>query len=322
MLNRKTGLIALLAGAAASGAFAQTLTNYTSGGGDVLLCFRNSADMVIDAGPISTLTALAPNTRYPITTYSVSQLSSIGGIDGASWSAFTWLGNNTLYMSSPRGTVGVQTPPWTEASSASQGLVASRMAEIPTGAASSYDLHVYGASTPSAVIEQNTSVGNPNYPPGGGVSYFDAVSGSYGGDFNGDFEGNPENTTSGSFSTDGTVQQSDFYALSTHSGYSTVYGTWLGYFELAPSGAVTYVAYPSTPAVISSVSRLGNTTTINYTTGLYGTYTLRATNNLVGGALPTTWPAVTTLSHGDTASHIVTDTDNVNTVKFYTITAQ
>jgi len=39
MLNKKTGLIALLAGFAAGEILAGTLTNYATG--DVLLCFRN-----------------------------------------------------------------------------------------------------------------------------------------------------------------------------------------------------------------------------------------------------------------------------------------
>ena len=94
------------------------------------------------------------------------------------------------------------------------------------------------------------------------------------------------------------------------SGYAP--GKWLGYFELSTNGAMTYVAYPSTPPVIKSISRSGNTTTITYTTGLYGTYTLRGTNNLTSGAAMATWPAIATLASGDTATHTVMDTTTDN----------
>jgi hypothetical protein len=42
-----------------------------------------------------------------------------------------------------------------------------------------------------------------------------------------------------------------------------------------------------------------------YTTGLYGTYTLRATNSLTSGTAMANWPAIATLSSGDTATHTV-----------------
>jgi hypothetical protein len=98
-------------------------------------------------------------------------------------------------------------------------------------------------------------------------------------------------------------------------------GTWLGYFELSTNGAMTYVAYPSTPPVIASINRSGASTTITYKAGLYGTYTLRGTNSLASGTAMTDWPAITTLTSGDTATHTVTDTTTDN-VRFYTITAQ
>ena len=84
---------------------------------------------------------------------------------------------------------------------------------------------------------------------------------------------------------------------------------------------MTYVAYPSTPAVFASVSRSGAVNTITYTTGLYGTYTLRATNNLTSGTAMINWPAIATLTSGDTKTHTITDTTTDN-VRFYTITAQ
>jgi len=73
--------------------------------------------------------------------------------------------------------------------------------------------------------------------------------------------------------------------------------------------------------VINSIARTNTTTTINYTTGLSGTYTLRGTNNLSFGAPGTNWPAISTLSSGDSAPHSTSFTDTEDN-KFYIITAQ
>ena len=83
-------------------------------------------------------------------------------------------------------------------------------------------------------------------------------------------------------------------------------GKWLGYFELSTNGAMTYVAYPSTTPVIASINRSGTSTTINYTTGLYGTYKLLESSDL--SAPVSTWTTVATLTSGDTATHTYTDT--------------
>jgi len=270
MLNKKTGLIALLAGFAASEIMAGTITNYAAG--DVLVCFRLGVnDMVVDAGPITALTGAAPNQRIPITQYTGTQLAAVG-INSVSWSAFTWLTGKTLFITRPRPSASLnsQTAPWPEETSPAQSAVAARMATIPPGALDELNLLVYPVSTPTAVVEEDNSDANPNYTDG--VSYHSGLAGSYGSDFNGYFEGNPENTTPANFTTSGNVNRSDFYQLTPTSGHAS--GTWLGYFELSTIGAMTYVAYPSTTPVITSVSHSGTSTTITYTAGLYGTYTL------------------------------------------------
>jgi hypothetical protein len=314
MLNKKVGLVALLTSVAASGVWAGTLTNYAVG--DVLICFRKENDMVVDAGQISTLTNATPNQRIPITGYTGTQLGDVG-TNGVSWSAFTWLSDNTLFVTKARTSVSYQTAPWQAKSSSAQHLTVGRMASIPPGALDELNLLVYPDSTSTAVIEEDSSAGNPNYV--NGVSYHDALAGAYGGQFNGTFVGNPENTTLNTFTISGKVVRSDFYQMTPTGGYAL--GKWLGYFELSTNGAMTYVAYPSTTPVIVSINRSGSTTTITYTTGLYGTYTLRGTNSLTSGTAMTDWPAITTLTSGDTAAHTITDTTTDN-IRFYTITAQ
>jgi hypothetical protein len=282
----------------------------------VLVCFRNGGanDLVVDAGPISTLTGAAPNQRIPINQYSPAQLNAaFGGPDAVNWSAFTWLSDNTLFVTQARSSLDTQTAPFAANSSAFQNNTVKRMATIPTGAA--VNIAFNGLNNSTAVIEPDSI---STYHTGS--SYANALLGSAGGQFNNTFVGNPENTTLGDFSTSGTVARSDFYQMTPTASLGQV-GTFLGYFEFAPDGTMTYVAYPSAVPIINSISRSGNTSTINYTTGLYGTYTLRGTNTLSSGVSATNWPPITTLTSGDTSVHNYMDTDSSD-IKFYIITAQ
>ena len=314
MINKKIGLMTLLAGFAAGELMAaNTLTNYTAG--DVLVCFRNGGanDLVVDIGPVSTLTGAAPNQRIPITQYSSGQINAtFGGADGLDWSAFTWLGDNTLYVTQARTVLNTQTDPFQAFSSAVQHNTVLRMATIPPGA--NFNIAYNGLNTPAAVIEPDSI---STYHTGS--SYANALLGSAGGQFNNTFAGNPENATPGDFTTSGTAVRSDFYQMTPAGSYGL--GTFLGYFEFAPDGTMTYVAYPSATPVISSISRSNNVSAINYTTGLYGTYTLRGTNTLSSGVAATNWPAIGTLTSGVPTSGTYMDTDS-SPVKFYIITAQ
>lgn len=273
--------------------------------------------MVVDAGPFSTLTNATANQRIPITQYTGTQLAAVG-TNGVSWSAFAWLNDNTLFMTEARNSLNSQTAPWIAQRSSVQSGTVAAMVTIPPGALDQLNLHIYPLSTSTAVVEQDSSAGNANYPDG--TSYGDALTGAFGGNFNGTFAGNPENTTLDNFTTAGQVVRSDFYQLSPTTAYGQK-GKWLGYFELSTNGAMTYVAYPSTPAVLASITRSGSLTTIQYTTGLYGTYTLRGTNSLTSGTDMSNWPVIATLTNGDTATHTTTDT-TTDDVRFYTITAQ
>jgi len=319
----------LLASFAVGEIVAGDLTAYTPGGGDVLICFRKAADMVVDAGPISTYTGYGVNTSHVISDYSASQFSSsslgFGSLNGLFWSAFTWQTDNTLYMTAPRPAtaLNVQGIPWVPSTSDGQNLTTLRMAKMVLGAKAEADIDT--ASTSSAILTEDNSVDNPNFGtgPSGGTSYRDAILGQTStANFNTTFQGVPEQKTpsglgaANNFTTAGKVQRSDFYKL-TPGAASAV---WLGYFELNTNGVMTYVAYPISTPAIQSVKRAGNQTTITYTTGIYGTYTLRANSDLI--SLPKlSWTPMATLAGGDNTVHTVTFTDTANT-SFYTITAQ
>lgn len=312
MLNKKLGLFVVLAGFAASSVMAQSLESYTSG--DVLLCFRGggSDDLVVDAGSVTNFINQAHNTRALVSNYMGTQLSFVG-TNSVDWSAFTWLYNNTLFVTEARASLNVQTVPWTDQTSGNQALTASHMGTIPPGTVDEFSFNPDSSTT--AVIEQDNSSGNPNYPTG--QSYHDALDGGYGSQWDGTFQGNCENTTPSSFTTSGTVVRSDFYEMTPNSGRPTA-ATWLGYFEFDTNGDTTFVAYPDSIPVITSISRAGNVSTINYTTGVYGNYTLVSSYSLTTPL--SSWTTVTTLSTGDAKIHSITDTD-ASGVKFYAIIA-
>jgi hypothetical protein len=325
MLNKKFGLIALLVSFAASDLLANTLTNYAVG--DVLICFRQNGgganDLVVDAGPVSTFTNATPNQRITITQYTGNQLALVG-TNSVDWSAFTWFDDTvspvsaqwTLFVTRARTALNTQTSPWLAKSALAQQLPAGDMSSIPPGAVD--NLNFKSVNTSSAIVEPDDANNtNPNYKDG--QSYVGTLGPNF--DFNGDFVGDPENTTPANFTTSGTVVRSDFYQLTPTGGYGV--GKFLGYFELSTNGTMTYVAYPTgLPAVpvIKSISRLGTTTTISFTTGNSGTYTLRGTNSLTSGTAATNWPAISSVS-GDGLTHTNTDS-TTNSSQFYIITAQ
>jgi len=320
MPNKTIGLIALLAGLTASELMAGDLTSYSTG--DVLICFRNGGqnDLVVDAGQISTFTALAPNQRVSVSSYSPGILHYIS-TNSVSWSAFTWLADNTLYVTRSRPSPDVQATPWQDNTGSSQGLTSGRMGTIPPGTVDEAAYIPPGAgSTPNtstAVVEGDISSDNTDYVTG--QSYRDALLGNSGGAFNGTFRGSPETTTGATFTKANVNSRADLFQMTPTSGFGL--GKFLGYFELSTNGSMSYVAYPNTVPVIKSISRQGNVNTITYTTGTYGNYILRATNIVIAATSKLNWPAVQTLNSGDTSVHTCTDT-TTDPIKFYSITAQ
>jgi hypothetical protein len=192
-----------------------------------------------------------------------------------------------------------------------QQAIAGYMASVVQGSVYALNSGYDASSTPSAIVEPDDS---STFPIGNGQSYHDAFVGSYTGSYwQSQFQGNPENNLSGTFTSGTAVARSDFYQLTPTNG--VVKATYLGYFELAPSGAMTYVAYPTEAPSLKAFVRVGNQNTISFSTGTYGTYTLFGSSDLA------TWAAVTTLQSGDTKSHSTSFTDNAS-AQFYKIKAQ
>lgn len=256
MLNKKVGLIVLLLGLVAGNTFAGTLTNYAVG--DVLLCFRYTNgvnDLIVDAGPVSTLINATINQRIPITQYAGNQLALVG-TNGAIWSAFTYYDDSvspasaqwTLFISKPRTSLYTKTSAWQEAPAAAQQTTAGDMASVALGA--SVNLGFNALNTPASVVEPDDTSGNsPNYLRGQSYDYvMGGPNQANGYTFNGDWFGDPEISAPPTFTRSGKVIRSDFYQVPpSDTGGAPV--KFLGFFEFNTNGAMTYVAYPTLPAV-------------------------------------------------------------------------
>jgi hypothetical protein len=287
--------------------------------------------LVVDIGPVSTYTNAAANQRFVLTQYTGAQLATIS-TNNLVWSAFTWFNNTvtpssiqwTLFATSPRTSLNTQSDPYQEDHASGQQSAANAMLPVANGAYDNLVKTNYSPlSTTTAVLEPDNN-NSPNYglPPAGQSYSFAIGQGANGNNFNDTFQGYPENTTPANFTTAGTVQRSDFYWIAPGNGLTT-YATFLGYFELNTNGVMTYVAYPSaavTTPVIQHFGRTNGVSSVTFTTGSSGTYTLRGVTTLAGSGAVTTWPSITSVA-GDGSVHILQDTTSVSN-KFYTITAQ
>lgn len=252
MLNKnKIVLAALLAVSMVGNLKAGTWTNYAIG--DVMLCFRKSGganDLVVNVGPVTNLTAAVKNRRIAISQYAGNQLALVG-TNGAIWSAFTYFDDSvspasaggTLFVSKGRNLLNRQTTPWGSSSHDSQVNIGLYMSAIPRGAKDS--LSYNGVNTTTAVIEpDDAGNSNPNYVYG--QSYIGAL--GTGLDFGGTWASSPEKTAAANFTTAGAVIRSDFYQINPNDTSDGLVNL-LGYFEFNTNGAMTYVAYPTAPAV-------------------------------------------------------------------------
>src|SRR6516225_2265843 len=163
MLNKKIGLLTLLAGIATGEIMAGTVTNFASG--DLLLCFRNgqTKNLVVDVGQYTTLSNGVPNQRIPITQLSAGQIAfAFGDVNSLSFSAFGYLSDNTLLVTRKRTVLGTQSSVPSSANSGLQGSAAQNMSAVPTGANYQFLSGPYIAnSTSASVVEPQADSGYP-----------------------------------------------------------------------------------------------------------------------------------------------------------------
>ena len=241
---------------------------YTNG--NVMICFRlspsGSKDLIVDAGPISYFTNLAPNTKVNITAYTGTQLAQLGTNDLA-WSAWAYYDTtasptslrNTIYMTSPRDDLNTQTTPYYCDTYSGQGTTISKLITISAGAVN--NANYSGLNSSTAVLESDSYNQNNS-----AVSYSIGL-GNYL-DFHQTFQAAPDQYTPDDFTTGGVPVRADLYWLAP--AYGEPDAKFLGYFELSTNGMMSYTAYPSatvTKPVILSFTRKQHTNTVTFTTG-------------------------------------------------------
>ncbi len=311
--------------------------------GDLLVCFRpasGSYDLVVDAGPVTAFTSLATGQKITVNPayYNGSQLAYIG-TNNIRWSAIACQrlpgahGTNNIWVTRPRASLNNQTAPWPCKNAGVQGTAASQIDSIGNDAA---DVTLGGDPFGSSPGSGDHYVIEPEGGSSSAGSYFDSYSylmtsaGNLGGTFWGDAGGvNMEQSTPANFTTAGQPVRADFYQLLSTNAIANPTnnqaGTYLGYFELATNGVLTYTAGPSpvtlTAPRIVSIVRNGTASTVSFTTVSGGTYTLRGTNRLSSGTSPTNWPAIGSSIPGNGLTNSLPDATSDNS-RFYIITAQ
>jgi len=299
-------------------------TTFAYSPGDVLLCFRKSNggtyDLVVDAGPVSTFTNLAPGSKLVLNPakYTAGQLGVLGGTNNLSWTVFAYYDasappawQNTVYMSDPWPDAVTQPDPWARASASSQSVLISYLASVLNGATNYVNTTNASSATASLVPE---SVSTTPYN-----SYKNAIN-PPNADFHGTFQADPEQSTGPTFTGGGVPVRADFYQLTPYAGFPAPNGVYWGYFEFATNGVMTYTAGspPVSPAVIVSITRVGNTTTVTFNSGAGGTYTLRGSSDLA--APVATWSVISS-TPGNGGQQSLNDVTTSGQM-FYTISAQ
>jgi hypothetical protein len=302
--------------------------------GDLLIGFRQTGggtyDVVIDAGPAGNFTNLTTGTKITITALTGQLLNdAFGTTNGLSWSAFGAYDlsypdesqDGTLFMSRARSSLNTQSTPWGRYSATSQDGTGNKIDGVGVGAFTiGQDLPVNSDNTSNALVELeswNTDGGKASYRselygPGSVANWANT------------FQSVPEQTTSGTFTDDGQPVRADLYWMLPYtSQISHPPGTYLGYFEFNTNGVLTYTAGPSATAptqpTIVSVTRVGTTTTVHFTTGNGGTYSLLGTNNLT--APKATWPVLGSPVSGNGQTNSISDVTTDGS-RFYLIRAQ
>jgi hypothetical protein len=325
------GKVLLLSAICAAAGTAQAQFSYNDGigqNGDLLVCFRpasGSYDLVVDCGSVAAFTNLAVGQKIAITSYySPSQLKYTG-TNNLYWSAMASArpaGN--IWVTRPRTSLNTQSTPWPCKNSGQQSNAGGTIDSIGDDAS-----NIAGGGDPNGTspANGNSFVVEPEGSSVGGSFNSYSVQMSANGNLGGNFWGDSssislEQSTPANFTTAGQPVRADFYQLlSVSNGLSAAY---LGYFELATNGVLTYTAGPSptiltAPRIVSYV-HTGATNTVSFTTVSGGTYTLRGTNNAGFGTAKTNWPAISSLTGNgltNSLAEIIT-----NSSRLYIITAQ
>lgn len=307
--------------AAAVPAFAQVF-NYQQN--DLILGFRKTGthqanfELVVDIGQGSNYTSLAAGASIPVPNYTTTQLTpaAFPDLNFLNWSvlgdpdhSLSGYPNNTLWLTVPRTSVGVQsTPP--------PRLTSSEQAAVSVDIASIFDNAVQESSLAAPNVTNNTatSVREPINDSYDLSNFVGGKSDPTISDLQDNWVQNVEITTPSSFTS---AVRSDLYevrptgVVDPHTGQTSGNAYFVGYFELGTSGAMTFTrasVVVAPPATRLTMSRAGNTTTIKFPTTNNATYTLYYTNTSGLNKPTSTWPSLPGTVTGNGLTNQFTDT--------------
>ncbi|MFN0067728.1 MAG: hypothetical protein ACKVYV_08850 [Limisphaerales bacterium] len=290
--------------------------------GDLVLAFRQSgaaADYVVNVGKATNYSALPPDTSLAVTNLSAAQLgSAFASLNGLRWSVAAAnrppIDPNyplqTLWVARPRTDPDVPGAPWLRKGAPVQGNAGAQIDGVGKNAALASSLLPGGpGNTATGVIVPV----NNNF----NVSQVIGTAGNYANNFQGtvenltadDFEGAPAN-----------VSRSDLYELlpgTSTAGTLNAPGRHLGYFELKPDGTLTFNTPATAGPEITSVTRVGDVTTVSFSTVTGARYQLRATGAAGLGSPVSTWSAGPTLT-GNGAVQALQDS-STDAVRFFAV---
>jgi hypothetical protein len=346
LFGRVVLFLAVCAGA--GGAQAQVF-NYNPGGygtaGDVLVCFRyvnpttsalGNYELVVDCGSVATFTNMTAGQTKAITTFYSPSLLSYVGTNNIYWSALACYSSadgksSAVWMTRPRSDMNTQSAPWPCKNTSAENLAGGQIDTIGNDAMYiSYVNNTPAQSATYLVEHQNSAAGSSDF---WSYSTMMGANQDLAGNFWGDVSGNKilEQGTPSNFTTAGQPVRADFYQLlSTNmiaNPTNNQAGKYLGYFEFATNGVMTYTAGPS-PVVLTaprivSFTRNGTTNTVYFTTIGGGTfnYTLRGTNSAGLSAAKTSWPAIGSSIAGNGLTNSLVEI-TTSDPRYYIITAQ
>ena len=277
-LRRFAGVLATVFAAGAPVTAAPFLYSPT----DLLLLFRqvgNASDLVVNLGSITQYDGLPAGTRLPVSQLTPEHLTAtFPNLNGLLWSAAAAnrppanpaFPLQTLWVTAPRTDPGTPSTPWLRKGSFLQGNAGSQIDGIGVNAALTSSLIPGGPDNTATRVVLPV---NSNFP----IAPLLGPDGNY----VGAFQGKVEALTPEDFDANPTaIARTDLYELlpgTSAAGTLNQPGRYLGTFELTATGSVTFVVAASAPPAptITGLTRVGDLTTVSFTTATGFTYRLR-----------------------------------------------
>jgi hypothetical protein len=280
---------------------------WTYSDGDVLLIFRDGYhDVEFDLGNVSQFSGQTNGYTVVVTNWNFNLVTSTFGPD-LSYDANQVPVTVLLVASTTNNTwlsgIEPDTTAYSQSASALGNIYGTifNVGNFPP---------IYNVPTNSVPQSYVIGVGSSTYKY---ASYDYVVSG-------GTFNGVPRLGNNAPFIVEQNIPGSlDFWATEATQSTVSPPDHLLGTFTITTNGLLTFVAGPRAPN-ITSVTRSGNVSAVQFTTTVGNTYSVAYTNQL--GAAAATWPVDATTLIGDGKIDTLNHTNSGDAAEFYRVSAQ